>query len=316
MKFKWICVVVGTLLLTCSGSYAGPLPVVFLDRVVAIGRKDTTPGPNLGRWIGEASGFLYGDFVGKNSEQKSLYQPYLVTNRHVIEEHLAATNGPLSIRFNQKSGGPVQEYDFPLIVDGVPTWRAHPDPLVDIAVVRLNGSWFEQMGIKFDYFHSDFDTLSRVKAKELGLSEGYGVFVLGFPMNLVGTQQDYVVVRQGSIARIRDTLDSPATVKSFLIDSFIFPGNSGGPVVLRPETAEAQFQGEKPPIRAAFLLGVVRGYLPYTDVAISLQTKHPRVTFEENSGLTEVFPADCIDETIQEWNRAPSATHPAVPNGN
>jgi len=171
------------------------------------------------------------------------------------------------------------------------------------------------MGIKFGYFHSDFDPLSRVKAKELGLSEGYGVFVLGFPMNLVGTQQDYVVVRQGTIARIRDTLDSPATVKGFLIDSFIFPGNSGSPVVLRPETAFAQFPGEKPPIGAAFLLGVVKGYLPYIDVAVSLQTKHPRVTFEENSGLGEVIPADFIDETIQYLKRAPSAPGAAVPSG-
>ena len=246
---------------------------------------------------------------------QSSYVIYLVTNHHVIDEHIAATNGPLSVRLNRKSSGTVQEYDFPLVVDGLPTWHAHPDPVIDIAVVRLNGPWLEQMGIKFDYFHSDFDTLNRVKAKELGLSEGYGVFVLGFPMNLVGTQQDYVVVRQGSIARVRDALDAPATVKSFLIDSFIFPGNSGSPVVLRPETFEAQFPGEKPPIRSAFLLGVVSGYLPYTDIAISLQTKHPRVTFEENSGLTEVFPADCIDETIQDWNPAPSATHSAAPNG-
>ncbi len=103
MKLKSIFLGVGTFLLMCSLSYAGPLPVVFLDSVVAIGRKDTTPGPNLGRWIGEATGFIYGDFVTKNSEQKSLYQPYLVTNRHVIEEHLAAAGGPLSIIYQAQS---------------------------------------------------------------------------------------------------------------------------------------------------------------------------------------------------------------------
>lgn len=301
MKLKSVSVIVGIFVFACSLSYGSPLPLIYLDRVVAIGRKDTTPGPNFGKWIGEATGFLYGDFKGKDSNQVDLSQPYLVTNRHVIEEHLAATNGPLSVRFNQKSGGPVREYDFPLVVDSLPTWRAHPDPLVDVAVVRLNGPWFEQNGIKYDFFHNNVDTLSRVKAKELGLSEGYGVFVLGFPMNLVGTQQDYVIVRQGCIARVRDALDSAATVKSFLIDSFIFPGNSGGPVVLRPETAEEQYPGEKPPIRAAYLLGLVKGYIPYTDVAVSLQTKHARVTFEENSGLTEVFSVDFIDETIRDW---------------
>jgi len=314
MKLKSACIV-GTIFLMYSLSYAGPLPVTFLDRVVAIGRKDTTPGPNFGKWIGEASGFLYGDFVAKNTEKNDLYQPYLVTNRHVIEEHLAAGGGPLSVRLNRKSGGPVQDYDFPLVVNGAQTWRGHPDPSVDVAVVVLNGSWFEQMSIRFDYFRSNLDSLSRVKAKELGLSEGYGVFVLGYPMNLVGTQQDYVVVREGSIARIRDALDFPATVKGFLVDSFIFPGNSGGPVVLRPETPFAQFQGEKPPISTAFLLGLVRGYISYADTAVSVQTKRPRVTFEENSGLAEVIPIDFVDEVIQDYKRSPAATRPAVPNG-
>ena len=194
---------------------------------------------------------------------------------------------------------PLREYDFPLVVNGIATWRAHPDPLVDVAVVNLNAAWLEQTGIKFDYFHSDTDSLSRSKAKEIGLTEGYGVFVLGFPMNLVGVYEDYAIVRQGSIARVRDTLDFPATSKIFLIDSFTFPGNSGSPVVLKPETPFAQFPGENPPISQAYLLGIARSYLPYTDMAVSPQTKHLRVTFEENSGLTEVIPVDYVDETIQ-----------------
>jgi hypothetical protein len=203
------------------------------------------------------------------------------------------------------------EYDFPLFADGVQTWRAHPDPAVDIAVVRLNGPVLAQLGVKFDYFRSDSDIPTRAKAKDLGLSEGYGVFVLGFPMNLVGTGRDYVIVRGGSIARVRDTLDFPETTKSFLIDSFIFPGSSGSPVVLRPETAFAQFQGEKPPISAAYLLGLVNSYIPYIDVAISGQTRRPRVTFEENSGLAEVIPADYIEETIQAWDKElPASKNP------
>ena len=78
------------------------------------------------------------------------------------------------------------------------------------------------------------DLLSRRKAKELGLSEGDGVYVLGFPMGLTGQGEDDVIVRQGAIARVRETLESPA-ISSFLVDSFIFPGNSGGPVVLKAE---------------------------------------------------------------------------------
>jgi hypothetical protein len=292
-----------------SDLQAGPLPIIFLDRVAAIGRKETTPGPNFGKWTAEATGFFYGEFDHKEGLNSS-YRLFLVTNRHVIEEHIAATNGPLSVRLNPKSGGTVKEYDFPLIVDGVTTWHVHPDPQIDVAVISLNGPMLQQLGIKFDYFHSDYDLLSRAKAKELGLTEGYGVFVLGFPMNLVGTNQDYVVVRQGSIARVRDTLDYPDSVKTFLVDSFEFPGNSGSPVVLRPEPMEATFQGEKPPIHASYLLGLVKSYIPYTDMAVSPQTKHLRVTFEENSGLTEIIPADYIEETIQDASRAAAAIKP------
>jgi trypsin-like peptidase len=303
MRFRLIRAVVEASLLTCSLSWAAPLPVVFLDRVVAIGRKDATPGPNFGNWIGEASGFFYGEFVRKEGDQVA-YNLFLVTNRHVIEGHIAATSGPLSVRLNPESGGPVQEYDFPLLLDGLPTWHAHPDPQIDVAVVTLNPNFLKASGVKFEFFHSEYDSLSRVRAKELGLSEGYGVFVLGFPMNLIGTGRDYVVVREGSIARVRDTLDSPSTVKSFLIDAFVFPGSSGSPVVLRPQNALEAFAGEKPPIQAAYLIGIVRSYIPYTDVAISAQTNRPRVTFEENSGLSEVIPADYIDEAIQDSFKA------------
>jgi len=109
------------------------------------------------------------------------------------------------------------------------------------------------------------------------------------------------------IARVRDTLDSPERFKSFLIDSFIFPGNSGGPVVLKPESPLNQFAGEKPPIKAAYLLGIVRGFIPYTDVAVSAQTGRPRVTFEENSGLTEVIPMDYIEDAILDWTKSTAA---------
>ena len=206
---------VGTILLICSLSEAAPLPTIYLDRVVAIGRKQTAPGPGFGNWVGEASGFIYGEFDSKIDQTHSRYQLFLVTNRHVIEEHIQATSGPLSVRLNPKSGLAVQEYDFPLIVDGKRTWHTHPDPTIDIAVVSINGPIFDRLGVKHDYFRSESEVLSRARAKELGLTEGYGVFVLGFPMGLVGDLQDYVIVREGSIARVRDTLEFPDRVKEF-----------------------------------------------------------------------------------------------------
>ena len=121
-------------------------------------------------------------------------------------------------------------------------------------------------------------------------------------MNLLGGERNFVIVRQGSIARIRDVYSKPQ--KGFLLDTFIFPGNSGGPVILKPEIAS--IQGTKP-INRSHLVGIVSGYLPYIDVAVSLQTKRARVSFEENSGLAQVVPVDYIDEVIKDYEASPSA---------
>jgi S1-C subfamily serine protease len=295
----------------CPSFHGTLIPPSFLDCVVVIGRNELHPPIPVAQWVPEASGFLYGHFVQKIGDHNQ-YATYLVTNRHVIEEHAALTNSPLSVKFNLKNGGSTKAYDIPLRnPQGQQMWHFNPNPLIDVAVVGVNVNLLEAEGAAFSYFKSDHDLLTRSKAKELGLSEGDGVFVLGFPMGLVGQQQDYVIVRQGAIARVRDALEA-SSMSPFLVDSFIFPGNSGGPVVLKPEIVT--ISGAKPSINQAYLLGLVRGFIPYTDVAISAQTKRPRVTFEENSGLAEVIPADYIEETIQDLLRINPLPNIATPS--
>lgn len=74
-----------------------------------------------------------------------------------------------------------------------------------------------------------------------------------------------------------------------------FPGNSGGPVIIKPEFTH--IEGTKSQNESR-LIGLVKSYIPYTDVAISPQTGRPRVVFEENTGLTNVEPVDYIIDTI------------------
>ena len=52
-------------------------------------------------------------------------------------------------------------------------------------------------------------------------------------------------------------------------------------------------------ISEAALLGVVSGYVPYRDVAVSQQTGEARVVFTENSGLASVVPIDYVQEIIR-----------------
>jgi hypothetical protein len=127
------------------------------------------------------------------------------------------------------------------------------------------------------------------------LGEGDGVFVLGFPMGMSGLLRNYVIVRQGSVARIAELMDGAADY--FLIDSLIYPGNSGGPVMLRPEGIFSSIEGANTN-NNAYLIGIVIEYIPYIDEAVSMQTGRPRITFEEHSGLGKILPVDYIHDAV------------------
>ncbi len=153
----------------------------------------------------------------------------------------------------------------------------------------------------------------RTKAKSLGLSEGDGVFILGFPnlgpITEEAGRQNFVIVRRGTIARISDCL--AGFRDTFLVDGFVFPGNSGGPVVNVPEAMA--IQGTQTTDRA-YLLGMVSDYVPYDEVAISQQTQRPRIMFEENSGIAEVIPVDVTESLIEPLLPQPIPQAPASPS--
>ena len=133
--------------------------------------------------------------------------------------------------------------------------------------------------------------MPRTELVESEFREGNEVFVLGFPLGLAGKSRNYAIVRQGIVARIHDWYDEEA--KAFLIDSSVFPGNSGGPVLAKPTM---HTYGKA--ISTAKLIGMVSGYVPYKDIARSDQTGLPMLAAQENSGPGIVVPIDAIDETI------------------
>lgn len=272
---------------------AAQIPHFFVDSVVALGRLETTVAGQPAQWITEASGFLYGIPTDSETDpQKHHYAVYLVTNRHVLANH-----SQITVRMNpEKTNDPVREFPLALKDEkGVDNWVSHPNPLIDVSVVHINAVYLREQGLQTNFFAADQHVADKNKMKEVGMSIGDDVFVLGFPMGLSGTiERNYVIARRGNIARLDDLLESSST--TFLIDALIFPGNSGGPVVSVPTLTS--IEGTKAQDRA-YLIGMVRSYLPYSDVAISQQTGQPRVIFQENSGLAEVVPVDYINETIK-----------------
>jgi hypothetical protein len=310
---RWLFIAL--LVFFCADISGGALiPPMWTDAVVALGSMQlrVVPGqPCTVQWFTEGTGFLYG-FLTQNDPDpsKRLYEVYLVTNRHVIDEHVAgqlaakAQHGQvipgcpapppvdeasISIRLNPlKSSSEGRQFSVP-----IKDWFFHPNSDVDVAAVLLDGRLLKSEGLIDVLFTNDVMAANKEKLKSLGVSAGDGVFVLGFPMNLAGAQRNYVIVRQGCIARISDMLDGSSP--NYLLDAFIFPGNSGGPVILKPEITSIS---GTPAQATTYLIGFVSSYQPYIDVGVSPQTKRARITFEENSGLAEILPTDIIEEAI------------------
>ncbi|WP_242903469.1 serine protease [Lysobacter sp. CFH 32150] len=257
---------------------------------------------------------MAGHYVDGEGEEKR-YSTFLVTNKHVL-------NGKdnIIVRFGNSDHSGVLDYPVQLQDANGAIWIGHPAPDIDVAAISINAHVLRRDTAAFEFFSLDKNAVGIAEMRSMGVSEGDGVFVLGFPMGIVAEQTMFVIARAGCIARVRDVLNSHAS--AFLIDANIFPGNSGGPVVISPELAS--ITGTQAIHRSA-LIGIVKSYVPYQDVAISKQTGNARVIFEENSGLALVETVDSIRTAVELCHRirvapqlAPTIdpAHSALPDAN
>lgn len=201
----------------------------------------------------------------------------LVTAKHVVKDDEGNIKSNLAYRINLKAGESIIINDKELESKGGGTWFLSETS--DIAVRFIwNNEIFDIMQIPEDMF-----------LKEEYIQSGTPALILGFPMGLRSEKYATPIVRNAIVAlEDRDVL---------IIDGFAFPGNSGGPVVYMPAFQLGNVNISNY-IAKQLLLGVVSSYIPYTDIAVSQQSKRPRITFEENSGLTIVVPADKILELM------------------
>jgi len=205
----------------------------------------------------------------------------LITCKHVVFDNEQKTFLPnLFASFNQKDGTlgrrSLETLKKELKID----WFFHKEPNVDLAIMPFG---IDQE--KDDIKRMGKDLYEKVEE----IAEGEEIFFLGFPALGIKMEKNIrPIVRAGIIALIQDD-------KTFLIDANVFPGNSGSPVFLKPSVMDFQTNtlGQ---IRPAKFIGIINSYLPYHDVAISPQTKRPRIVFEENSGLANVYSTSFIDD--------------------
>ena len=163
--------------------------------------------------------FVIGQPVAGNPGRSHLV---LITAAHLLEA-MHAEKALLHARVRQGSGWRKKPWPITIRRRGRALWTRHPD--VDLAAMRIDlpeGS------------NATVPTLDAVATdrhlKRFEIQPGDRVIVLGYPLGLGGSDAGFPVARGGMIASY--PLTPIRQVKTFLIDFDVFPGNSGGPVVL------------------------------------------------------------------------------------
>ena len=271
------------------------IPPHYLKSVVSIEieRRDEEGKSQM---VSIATAFLLATLRGeKDEEGKELYNLSLVTNRHVYENPKTKEKlKEVFLRFNTTDGKSRYAKAPLLKEDGSPMWFKHKNDKVDIAVLPLIPGVVYGMGIEFHFLNGP-DIFFAKDFQKLNISSGDGVYVLGFPMGISGRSKKFVIVRHGIIARVDEELLSE---HFYYIDASAYPGNSGGPVIHKPEVVSVSGTGSN---SKAGLIGVVSSGETYTDVAVSQQTGDPRIVFTEQTGLVRIVPMESVIEAIDDF---------------
>lgn len=264
------------------------IPSFFMNAVVALG-VDGTNGEK--HWIG--TGFIVGR---KEIDNPTLSTYYIITNKHVIQNQTY-----IYVRFNSLGEAFVKDYRIDLSNgDGEPVFSAHPNDKTDIIAMQILPRTLINDKSIWGAFDLEDHSLTLKQMQTTGVEEGSLVYALGFPMNLVDPIK-VPICRLGCISRVMNAFIKEKEYPTFLVDAQVFPGNSGGPIVSRPERLSIE---GTPSNSSANLIGILSEYIPYQETLYSCQTGRARMIQEENSGLTVVHPVDRIKEVVElEWAR-------------
>ena len=264
------------------------IPQVYLNSVVSIG---TRIDAKKIAWFG--TGF----FVGRDSDEEGKVIPFLVTNKHVFEGRETVV-----IRMQKQNSDELEEVDFPLVnPDKSPRYVLHDMSDVDIAVIRINAQFVLDHKLQFPYINIGSNAMNSSELRANGAEEGSIVYMLGFPMGLVNISSNLPISRMGCISRM-----SESQIKedhNMLVDIQNFPGNSGSPIITRPEFVS--IEGTQSLARSV-LVGIVHSYISYEESLINNQTKKVVEIRSENSGIANVHPVEYIRDIIDKIYPVPA----------
>ncbi len=206
---------------------------------------------------------------------------FIITAKHVVfnNETSLFIDEKLHFFTTHKIAG--QTYTNPITrikKQGNVNWIFHSNKDVDIAIMPVNIDW-----TKADILRVPLEHLVEID----NLLELDDLYYLSYQPGLIEKNVVDPIMRTGSISKINKD-------KTYFIDGFAFPGNSGSPVFFKTR----YFKSDNPPLPGSFI-GIIGSHVTYQGVAISRQTKRPRITFEENTGLSKVWSVDFLKEIIK-----------------
>lgn len=204
----------------------------------------------------------------------------LITAKHVVyeDEGKGKLRERLAYRLNDVTGGSVLVNDDDANLFVKSGWvKSGKSDLALRLIVRKETTDF--ITIPYSLFILD----GKVEA-------GAPLFIIGFPFGLRSETYATPIVRRGIVGR--------KDADNIIVDGFVYPGNSGGPVIYEP-TIQLGTGFTTPILQGDWLVGIVLSEITYIEPAISPQTKRPRIIFEKNSGLCNVLPASTILELLK-----------------
>lgn len=230
------------------------------------------------------TGFLIGKPIKYEPDGTRKFLLFIVTCEHVLHSMTSVESqltglfaGKVPVQFELKNG------------DGTNRWITPSDESADVAVLPVDGNTFEKSGAMCNFLKpEDMLEISQMRSHLLG--EGTTVYILGYPGSFNEFNLERPIVRTGAVAvypRVNDNMD-------FLVDAFVFPGNSGGPVLARIENGNGTpYVGYD-----TRLIGIVSSHFLEEKTAIDPDTGLASVAFPMHSGLTVVYPVDTILEAV------------------
>lgn len=202
----------------------------------------------------------------------------LVTAAHVLDA-IVGDKAVLYLR-TKNQDGTFSKVAYPLDIrnNNAPLWVHHPDKNIDVACMPVA----LPLETKIPLISTDVLATDKV-LEEYEIHPGDELLCLGYPLGAQANNAGFPILRSGKIASYPITPSK--TVKSFLYDFPIYPGNSGGPVYF---TASGRIYGGVYHIdqQIHFIAGLVS--------QLGLATNHNNDSLQ----LAIVVPAEFIAETI------------------